>query len=272
MRVVKKIITLMTDFGYRDHYVAAMKAVILSIAPEAVVVDISHGIPKQDVRVAAYVLKCAYKYFPAGTIHVAVVDPGVGTARRAVAVKTKHYYFVGPDNGVLALAALEDGVEEVRLIQNPRLMREQLSFTFHGRDIFAPVAAHLARGCAFEEVGPPAGGLVVPRFARPLVEPARLECEVLYIDDFGNVVLNATHDDVAAAGLGYGSRCRVVAKGGVTLEAPLVPAYGYVGEGEPLLLINSENQLELAVNKGSAAGALGLSIGDKVLISLLEER
>lgn len=266
----RPIITLLTDFGYKDHYVAAMKAVILSLAPEAVVVDISHGIPKQDVRAGAYVLKSAYRYFPPGTIHVAVVDPGVGTARRGIVVKTRRYTFVGPDNGLLALAAVEDEVEEVRVIQNPSLMRPRVSYTFHGRDVFAPIAAHLARGVPLAEVGPKAeDGLSVAAFTRPCVERGRLECEALYIDDFGNVVLNATRTDVETAGFTYGIMCRVfLENSGRRLRVPFVPSYGYVEERAALLLINSEDFLELAVNRGSAAKRYELRPGDRVAIEI----
>lgn len=263
----KPVIILLTDFGYRDHYVSAMKAVILSIAPEATVVDISHGIPKFNMRAGAYVLKAAYKWFPRGTIHVAVVDPGVGTRRRGIVVRTSNYVFVGPDNGLLALAALDDGILEARLIQNPRLTRQRVSFTFHGRDIFAPVAAHLANGVPIDEVGPRLeDGPIVPPFARPRVEPGYLKCEVLYVDDFGNLVLNATADDVRRAGLDYGAVCRVELKGSAAIKAPFLPSYGYAEEGQALLLINSEDHLELAINKGSAAATFNLFIGDLLTI------
>jgi len=260
------VITLLTDFGYRDHYVAAMKAVILSICPRASIIDITHGVPKFDVRAAAYLLKAAYKYFPRYTIHVAVVDPGVGTERRGVVVKTRDYVFVGPDNGVLALAALEDGVEEVRVIENRSLTLPRVSYTFHGRDVFAPVAAHLARGIPLTVVGSLVrDGLKVPEFAEPKVGGRALECEVVYIDDFGNVVLNARREHLSQLGVSYGAHCRVLVRG-QEIEARYLPSYGYAGEGEPLLLINSEEHLELAVNKGSAAQAFGLKNGDKVTI------
>ncbi|MEM0344344.1 MAG: S-adenosyl-l-methionine hydroxide adenosyltransferase family protein [Thermofilaceae archaeon] len=264
------VITLLTDFGARDHYVGSMKGVILSIAPHAVIIDITHCVPKFDVRAGAFLLKAAYKYFPPGTIHVAVVDPGVGTQRRSIAIKTNSYIFIGPDNGLLAPAALEDGVQEVRLIENPRLTRGKVSRTFHGRDIFAPVAAYLACGLPFEEVGPLIeDGLNVPSFAHPEVRAGYLACEVMYIDDFGNVVLNATANDVERAGLTYGTMCRIELKGSLEIVAPFLPTYGYVAEGETLLLINSEDHLELAVNKGNAATRYGLATGDRVAVKAL---
>jgi len=262
----RPIITLLTDFGYKDHYVAAMKGVILSIARDAVIVDISHGVPKFDVRAASYILKCAYKYFPRNTIHVAVVDPGVGTGRRGVVVRTRNYVFVGPDNGLLVLAAKEDGIEEVRAIENRRLMLHPISYTFHGRDVFSPVAAHLALGVPLSEVGPRVESLTEPEFTRPVVEQGVLKCEVLHIDDFGNVVLNATRSDLANAGLEYGETCRVLLSRGVAIEAPLLPSYGYTERGSPLLLVNSEGHLELAVNMDSAARRFGVQVGDAVVI------
>lgn len=265
----KSVITLLTDFGYRDHYVAAMKGMILSIAPEVLIIDVSHGVPKYDVRAGSYLLKAAYKWFPRGTIHVAVVDPGVGTQRRGIAIKTNNYIFVGPDNGLLALAALEDGIIETRLIENPHLMRAQVSRTFHGRDVFAPVAAHLARNFPFERVGPPIkDGINIPPFAHSKIEAGYLACEVLYIDDFGNVVLNATASDVERAGLTFGTLYKVELRGSGIIETPFMPTYGYVEEGKALLLINSEGYLELAVNRGNAAASFRLVTGDQVSIRL----
>lgn len=261
------VITLTTDFGYRDHYVATMKAVILSICPQAAIVDVSHGVPKYDLRAGAYVLKAAYKFFPRGTVHVAVVDPGVGTERRGIAAKTKNYVFIGPDNGVLSLAALEDGVEEVRVIKNRLLTLPSISPTFHGRDVFAPVAAHLARGIPFGVLGPLAReGMFVPEFAEPTVEGRTLACEVVYIDDFGNVILNAGRKHLYQVGANYGDRCKVQIRG-FEIEMRLLPSYGHVGEREPLLLVNSEEHLELAVNKGNAAQFFDLKSGDKVIVS-----
>ena len=258
----------MTDFGYRDHYVAAMKGVILSICPEAVIVDVSHGIPKFDVRAAAYVLRGAYRYFPHGSIHVVVVDPGVGTGRRAIAVKCRRYTFIGPDNGVLMLAALEDGVEEVRLIENEELMLPRISTTFHGRDVFAPVAAHLARGVPLHLVGRIVSNYHIPSFARPLVKERKVECEVLYVDDFGNVVTNVDEHLLKRLGIGAGSRV-VVRSEGRTLHLELLPSYGYAGEGDLLLLVNSEGFLEIAVNRGSAAERLGLRPGSRLELEIL---
>jgi len=264
----RPLITLLTDFGYKDHYVAAMKGVILSICPEAQIVDIAHGVPKFDVRAAAYVLRGAYKYFPRGTIHVVVVDPGVGTERRAVAVKSRNYVFIGPDNGVLSLALAEDGVEEARVIENRDLMLPRVTHTFHGRDVFAPVAAHLAKGVPFSQVGRRIEHLEEPSFAKPLVRGREMLCEALYIDDFGNVALNVDEKMLRGLGVSYGAMLAVELRG-KEIALKLLPSYGHAPEGAPLLLINSEGFLEIAVNKGSAASIFGLSPGSKLRIRIL---
>lgn len=263
-----KVITLLTDFGEKDHYVASMKGVILSIAGPVMLIDISHEVPKFDVRAAAYVLRCAYKYFPAGTIHLVVVDPGVGTERRALAVKTRQYVFVGPDNGVLIPAARDDGIVRAVSIENRRYMREAVSYTFHGRDIFAPAAAHLARGVPIEELGPEVDDYVVPEYAEPHIEDCEAEAEVIYIDGFGNCATNLREDDLARLGIKYGDEVelelekrRIVTK--------LLPSFGYARPGEVLLLINSEGFLEVAVNMGNAARELGVRPGTKVRVKAL---
>lgn len=259
------VITLLTDFGYKDHYVAVMKGVILSICPEANIVDITHNIPKFDVRAAAYVLRATIQYFPAGSIHIAVVDPGVGTSRKEIVIRTRNYILVGPDNGVLTLAAMRDDIKEIRVIENRKLTLPRTSSTFHGRDVFAPVAAHLARGVPLVEVGRAINEIELPSFAKPLVKGKTIEGEVLYVDDFGNVVLNIEEELLREVGIGCDTLLRVVF-GSTTLKLKLLPSYGYAKEEEPLLLINSEGFLELAVNKGNAVKIFGLQPGVKVHI------
>jgi hypothetical protein len=151
---MRPTVTLTSDFGLKDSYVAEMKAVILGISPSANIIDVSHDIEKFDVRMAAYALACAAPYFPKGTVHVVVVDPGVGTRRRSLLVQTQTAFYVGPDNGILALATNNQGIEHIFEITNPKFMLTRISNTFHGRDIFAPVAAHLANGTQPKEFGP----------------------------------------------------------------------------------------------------------------------
>ncbi len=264
----RRVITLLTDFGTQDYFVASMKGVILSINPEANIVDITHDVPPQDVHRAALILWACYKYFPQGTIHVVVVDPGVGTERRPILVKTRNYYFIGPDNGVLSLAAEEDGVVEILdLAKMCRAARRRVSHTFHGRDIFAPAAAYLSLGVSPQELGEP-----VRDYVRLSVEPPRrigereLECRVIYIDRFGNVYTNIRED--LLRDLKNVSRIAVTLPDGRVIKMPLCKAYGYVAPGEDVAVINSEGFLELAVNFGRFSDKYGVRPLDKLRISL----
>ena len=263
--VGKPIITLTTDFGHRDPYVASMKGVILSLCPEAVIVDITHEVPKFDVRAGALIMAQATIWFPEGTVHVGVVDPGVGTARRAIVAVSEHYFFVGPDNGLLMLAAMRDGLKAVYAIENRELVLERVSKTFHGRDIFAPVAARLASGLRPEEVGPVVEDYVVPSFAEPELAGGELRGEVMYVDGFGNLITNIPEGLLAELGISDGSELSVEV-GGRALRLKLRSAYGEARPGELMAIIDSWGMLELAVNLGSAAEALGARPGDKVVV------
>ncbi|RLI10868.1 hypothetical protein DRO33_05085 [Candidatus Bathyarchaeota archaeon] len=263
------MITLTTDFGTRDPYVASMKGVILSICPEATVIDISHDVPKFDIRAGALIMAQAAIWFPPGTVHVGVVDPGVGTARRAIVVETRRYAFVGPDNGLLMLAATRDGLKAVYAIENEDLMLSEVSRTFHGRDIFAPVAARLASGLEPSQVGPEIQDYVVPSFARPELREGRALGEVMYIDGFGNLITNIPEELLARLGLRDGSRL-AVRLGGHELELRLCSAYGEAKPGELLAIIDSWGMLEVAVNLGSAAGRLGARPGEPVEVKPLD--
>ncbi len=262
-----RVITLLTDFGVKDHYVASMKGVILSICPTATIVDISHEVPKYSVRTAAFLLKCVYKYFPRGTIHVAVVDPGVGTARRPIAVKSSNYIFVGPDNGVLMMAAQEDGVKGVYVIENPKVMRRYISHTFHGRDIFAPTAAYLACGFKIDDVGRRIEDFLVPSFSKAKMEEGAIDGEVVHIDDFGNIITNITAKDLKRLGLGIEGKA-LVEIGGKRRSLRLVKSFGYARKGEIVLIIDSEDLLEISVNMGNASKRLNVKIGDRIRIEL----
>ncbi len=267
---MRPVITLLTDFGTRDPFVAEMKAVILSICPEATIVDISHDVEKFNIRHGAFVLACAYRYFPKRTIHVVVVDPGVGTERRPIVIKTRNYYFIGPDNGVLLLAADEDGIEEVREIKNPRYMLPQISTTFHGRDIFAPAAAYIARGVPLRDLGPELkpNQLNRPKFSTVEIRGNAIEGEVLHIDSFGNVITNIKAHHLDEIGIRYGMRLLVKLPDlGIELEVPFVKSYGYVDVGKELSLIDSHDFLELAINQGSFCSRYGVRVGMRVIIT-----
>lgn len=265
--MIVSIITLLSDFGLKDPYVAEMKAVILSIHPQARVVDITHEIEKFNIRTGAFVLASATPYFPVGTIHVAVVDPGVGTKRRPIIIETKRSYYVGPDNGLLMLAAQKEGLGHVYHVNNPRYMLSRVSRTFHGRDVFAPVAAHLARGSPPSEFGPEIQDYAFPEFAKPHMRKGELSGEVLHIDDFGNVVTNVSADDLEKMNIREGCSLRVKLDG-KTLTLKLCSAYGEVPAKTPLAIIGSNNFLEVSVNRGSAYRAFRVKIGDYIRVSL----
>ncbi len=283
------VITLLTDFGDRDGYVASMKGVILSICPEARIVDITHMIVPQDVRSGAFVLGSVFGYFPNGTIHLAVVDPGVGTERGALAIRTPHCFLVGPDNGLFSevldkeaelaantevatkteiTATTEVGIKaevETKVktfgIENPAYWRSPVSSTFHGRDIFAPVAAHLASGVPIDMLGP--RRVPSPPPWKPVTVSAdRLEGEIIHIDRFGNGVTNISRAVLEAFASTGKWTLRVR---GETIAA-VASAYAERSPGTCMALMGSSGYLEIAINQGSAAERLELRRRDSVAL------
>jgi S-adenosylmethionine hydrolase len=259
-----KIITLTTDFGLKDPYAAEIKAAILSICPNAVIIDITHEIAKFNIRMGAYVLASAVPYFPKGAVHVAVVDPGVGTRRRPIVIQTSQGFFVGPDNGLLVFAAEKQGIMRIHELANPRFMLPKVSNTFHGRDIFAPAAAHLMNGVKPAEFGPEVREAAKPEFAKVTRRNGLLVGEVLHVDGFGNIITNIKEKEVAQSHV----------KGAVSVELPsgklklkFCKAYGETKPHEPLALIGSHGFLEIALNQGSAAEKFKTKAGDSVTIS-----
>lgn len=239
------IVSLLTDFGLMDPFVAEMKGVILSICPDAKIIDISHLVDKFDIRMGAFVLAGAAQYFPPGTVHVAVVDPGVGSERRAMVIETRKNLFVGPDNGLMIPAATIDGILHVYAITNRSLMRKEISSTFHGRDIFAPVAAQLARGTPPRECGPEITDYVKPQYTQSTLEGSTLTCEVFHVDSFGNVVTNLSQSDLSK--LNLDSRKRIsLSVGGRRISARFVKTYPDLGRSEIGVLVGSHGFLELA--------------------------
>jgi S-adenosylmethionine hydrolase len=257
------IITLTTDFGLADPYVAEMKAVILSINPNAKIVDITHHVEKFNVRNGAFVLAAASPYFPKGTIHVAVVDPGVGTKRKPILIETGKDFFIGPDNGVLALAAKNQGILHVYEIANPKFMLPRMSQTFHGRDVFAPVAAHLSKGVKPSEFGPEIRKIVMPKFARIYKKGDGLTGEVIHIDSFGNIITNFTAKHLETLSVEGFVHIKLRDK---RLKLKLCRAYAEMDRGKPLAIIGSHDFLEISVNMGSAAQAFGVKVGDAVTL------
>jgi len=276
------LVTLTTDFGTADGYVGTMKGVILSIAPDAQLVDISHEIAPQNVRQAAYVLYTAYPFFPPHTVHLVVVDPGVGSARRPIALRTPAGYFVGPDNGVFSYVMACEPVEALVELRDPRYRLPQVSHTFHGRDVFAPAAAHLAAGVPITALGPPVLDPVT--FPPPCLEitPEGITGEVLHADRFGNVITSIGRLVWSEDELSFEPAFRKAGGGGWARfkagEAAIVVAgreiagvhhtYAEVAPGDVLALVGSEGHLEIAVREGSAARRLGLRSGDRVVLRL----
>ncbi len=263
--VSSPLITLLSDFGLKDPYVSEMKAVILTICPEARTVDISHSIEKFNVRMGAFVLASATRYFPEDTIHVAVVDPGVGTHRRAVLAETKHALYIGPDNGLLMLAARREEIRRVYSITNPELMLPRVSSTFHGRDVFAPAAAHLANGTSPSRFGSEINDYAMPHFASPLLKAGRIAGEILHIDDFGNIITNIMGTELEKAGFRIKEPLSIRLRN-KPFRANLCEAYGDVAPKAALALIGSHDFLEVSVNQGSAAKMFSVKAGDNVVV------
>ncbi len=266
-------IALLTDFGLEDAYVGTMKGVILRINPSATIVDLCHQVAPQAIAEGAFLLATSYRYFASDAIFVAVVDPGVGSERRPIALKTPHGTFVGPDNGLFGLVASECGVAVPRdggraslagssvvgvVLAERRYFLPDVSATFHGRDIFAPVAAHLSLGTPLEALGPPLEEIVTLPVPRPERQGDRIVGHVAHVDRFGNLITDVTEADLES------------------LAHPVIEVAGrriagishhYAERAGVLALVGSSGRLEIAVNGGSAAAALGLRVGDSIILS-----
>ena len=258
-----RIITLTTDFDTRDWFVGTMKGVVLGINPRAVIVDITHGVPPGNIRAGAFSLMAACRFFPKGTVHVAVVDPGVGGGRRAIAVQTTDHVFVGPDNGVLSWALMREKIKSIRRLDNPKYFLKSISRTFHGRDIFAPVAAHLSRGLASAKLGREIKEFIGIPWPEPTQRSAGVCGEIVHVDRFGNAITN-----IGAGLVGKGRKGVCEVGGKHKLRCILAPFYGAVPANSPVAVMGSSGFLEIAVNGGSAAQEFGLQIGDAVNVQL----
>ena len=251
------IVTLLTDFGTADYFVGAMKGVILSRDPRLTIVDITHHVPPHDIDSAGFLLSAVYADFPPGTVHLAVVDPGVGSDRLPIAIQAGGFFFVGPDNGIFG-GVLAREAHEARRIENDLLRRPATSSTFHGRDIFAPTAAALATGFAFVEVGrrvePMAGVTALP----PPSEDG-LDGRILHIDRFGNCVTS-----FRPGGTGEGEEYEVSGDGWAVGETRSL--YAGATPARPFLIVGSAGYLEISIDRGSAAAALGITRGDRIRI------
>ncbi|MBF0530497.1 MAG: SAM-dependent chlorinase/fluorinase [Deltaproteobacteria bacterium] len=255
------IITLTTDFGLKDNFVGVMKGVILEINLQATVVDLTHDLPRHNISHAGFSLWSAYSYFPAGTIHAAVVDPGVGSARSILAVKANRHFFIAPDNGLLSYIMEDDPNFEARLITNPALPLSSVSRTFRGRDVIAPSAAHLSMGFPFCEIGP----LTLDLVRLPALSPKRTDDlitgRVIYVDHFGNLITNISENLLAA----WSPSSIHITVGHVILNG-LRPNYASVPVGEYLAVIGSNGLVEIARNMGIAEDRPHLTSGTAVVI------
>lgn len=252
------VISLITDFGTADWYVASMKGVILSRQAGCTIVDVTHEIPPGDLFSAAWVLRQAFHHFPQGTVHMVVVDPGVGTSRAALAARAGGFFFVGPDNGVLTLALGLYPEVELRCIQNEEIMLKPLSPTFHGRDVFAPAAAYLAGGGELSSLGPELRNCF--KLEEPLVKLGEgfVEGQVVYVDRFGNCITNIAQSELRE--VSTTGRLRVLVGDSLALDS-LKRTYGEVLPGEPLALVGSSGFLEIAVRGASAKEQLDIRAG-----------
>ena len=258
------IITLLTDFGTRDYFVGAMKGVILSANPTAVIVDLTHEVPPQDVRAAAFNLLATYKDFPSGTIHVAVVDPGVGSNRRPILVECAEQVFVGPDNGLFSWIWQREGPFLARHLTNEKFFKHPQSATFHGRDVFAPVAAALSRGVAAEEFGPVIDDVIVLESLTPRVgDDGILAAAIIHIDRFGNCITNLTTDHLTKETNGG---VRLIVNDQVVTSIRKFFSEEAV-DGESLFMIpGSAGFIEIAARNSSAASILKARHGQSITV------
>jgi S-adenosylmethionine hydrolase len=258
----RPLITLLTDFGEQDHYVAAMKGVILGICPAANIIDITHQIPPFQIAAGAYTLAQAAPAFPTGTVHVAVVDPGVGSARRAIAARGAGQIYVGPDNGLLAMALDAASKPRVYEITNEKLFRHPVSKTFHGRDIFAPVAAHLAGELALSRVGSRLTDWQKPPFLKPQKSgPKEWAGRILSIDHFGNLVTNFSWKE-------FGELVQQnfhIKIGSISIRV-FANTYREIPSGIPFVIRGSSNYLEVSLNEGNASKLIASSLARDIAL------
>ncbi|MET0595618.1 MAG: SAM-dependent chlorinase/fluorinase [Polyangiaceae bacterium] len=251
---MRPVITLLTDFGTADPYVGMMKGVIATICPEANVVDVTHDVPPQDIRTGAFFLERSFRYFPDGTVHVAVVDPGVGTARKPISVRAGGHVFIGPDNGRLRLARAAAGRARAITLDRAAYFRPEISRTFHGRDLFSPVAAHLAAGVPFEKLGSSQKKIVKLADVAPRRARRGFVGRVVSVDRFGNLITNL---DLAR----WKAVRRPRLEAGTFAATALAPSYGAVRKGELALILGGYGLLEIAARDASASKILGLGSG-----------
>ena len=264
------VVALMTDFGEDDFFTASLKGVILKINPLVRILDITHRIPSFDVRAAGFILSASFKYFPAQTIFVVIIDPGVGSKRRILLAKTREYYFIAPDNGVLSLVLEEEEIEDLREIVNEKYFLPDLSGTFEGRDKMAPAAAWISKGVSYSEFGPEIKSYEKLKAMKPQLKENTIIGNILYEDKFGNLITNipaslleAFEKKVGRANLNLSTKGRKISS--------FVESYSQAKRGELLFLVGSVGMIEIAAREESASEKLKAGVGDEVSISVRNE-
>lgn len=265
--VKRPVVSLLTDFGFAGGYVGSMKGVILGRV-DAELVDITHDVPPQSIQAGAFILRSVVPFFPPGTIHTVVIDPGVGTPRKPIAIRSGKFFFIGPDNGVLIPAARSCGKPEVREINIGKISKETVSNTFHGRDIFAPAAAYLAAGNPFEKIGPALRSYNNLSFGEMRKVPLGLAGICVYADSFGNIITNIQAKDFSKL-FKVGDRISVTADV-VQQVAEFRKTYSDVPAGSPVVLVGSHENIELAVSRGSAQQLFNSSFGTEIVFKKLK--
>ena len=261
-------VTFLSDFGLKDGFVGTCHGVIKRIAPEVQIIDITHGIPAQAVLQGAFVLASTVAYMPAA-VHLAIVDPGVGGPRRPLALRDGDgRYYVGPDNGLLIPAASRAGITVAHELANPEYALPSISRTFHGRDLFSPAAAHLARGVAIEDLGPPLDpdALVRLDLPEPVVRDGVIDATTLYVDSFGNIALNLARDDVEALGIVSGTRLEIE-HAGERYYAVMARTFADARTGDVILYEDSYKNMAVAISRGNAATMLHAGAGERIRIA-----
>lgn len=258
-RKKNRIITLLTDFGLNDPFVGVMKGVILKINPDAEIIDLTHNVPSYDIFAGAFALFESYKYFPSGTIHVAIVDPGVGGKRKNIIITTKDYTFITPDNGITSLALKNEKILHIYEITNPKYILRNKSNTFHGRDVFAPAAAYLSKGVNPGLIGKELNDYNNIEFPEIHRKGDSLIAELIYIDKFGNCVTNIPHT--------LAEEIKNIRFKKLTIDR-ISKSYEEGRSSEAIAVIGSAGFLEIAVNRKSAAAAFGIKLGNKITVGM----
>ncbi|MFC1541352.1 S-adenosyl-l-methionine hydroxide adenosyltransferase family protein [Candidatus Latescibacterota bacterium] len=259
------IITYTTDFGISDPYAGIMKGIVLSINPKACQIDITHEILSHDIIHASFIIVNAYHHFPKGTIHVAIVDPGVGGERKNIAVLTKNYFFVGPDNGIFSNVLSKESISEIREIKNPPFIKKTISSTFHGRDVYAPCAGNISAGKKFTEIGPLIDNILYLDYPKVKESKTSLTGEVVFIDSFGNMITNISEHLLKSFTKDKSFEIYFSAERFKKIST----YYSQIPRGKPLALIGSTGYLEISMNGGKASSYFMTSVGASITIQLI---